>query len=278
MPHLETKHTTHDGKELYLQAWIPEEFKAAVLIVHGLAEHSSRYAHFAQFLNDNGYAVYTFDGRGHGKSAAGTPDAFYESIDDYTKDVDALYGKMKAHANGKPCFIFGHSMGGCVVSYYEITHQPDTTGILLSGPAVVVGDDISPFLVRVSKFLSRVAPQMATTTLDGNSISRDPAVVDKYNNDPLNYRGGIRARVGAEMLKAIDVITSRRADFKNPVLIMHGTADRLTAPKGSQALYDGVSSADKSLKMYEGLYHELVNEPEKELVMNDMLAWMAARI
>ncbi|MEM8860560.1 MAG: lysophospholipase [Chloroflexota bacterium] len=278
MAHLETTHTTHDGEDLYLQAWVPEDFKAAVLIVHGLAEHSGRYAHLAEFLNDQGYAVYTFDGRGHGKSANGAPDAFYANIDDYTKDVDALYGKMKEHAAGKPCFIFGHSMGGCVVAYYEITHQPDTSGILLSGPAVIVGDDISPFLIRVSRFLSHVAPKMSTTTLDGNSISRDPIEVEKYNNDPLNFRGGIKARVGAEMLRAIEVITTRKSDFKNPVLIMHGTEDRLTAPQGSQELFDGAASADKSLKLYEGLYHELVNEPEKQLVMNDMLEWMEARM
>ena len=278
MSHLETTHQTHDGKELFLQAWVPEDFKAAVLIVHGLAEHSGRYAHLAEFLNQNGYAVYTFDGRGHGKSAKGSPDAFFENIDEYTKDVDALYGKMKTHAAGKPCFIFGHSMGGCVTSYYEVTHHPDTNGILLSGPAVVVGDDISPFLVRVSKLLSRIAPKLSTTTLDANSISRDPAEVEKYNNDPLNFRGGIKARVGAEMLRAIGVITNHKAQFKNPVLIMHGTDDRITSPKGSQELYDGAASADKTLKLYDGFYHELINEPEKETVMNDMLAWMEARL
>lgn len=278
MAHLETKHTTRDGEELYLQAWIPDDFKAAVLIVHGLAEHSGRYAHVAEFLTENGYAVYTFDGRGHGKSVDGPPDAFYPSIDDYTDDVADLYGKMKQHAAGKPCFIFGHSMGGCITSYYEITQNPDTAGILLSGPAVIVGDDISPFLIRVSKLLSRIAPKMATTVLDGSSISRDPIEVEKYNNDPLNYRGGIRARVGAEMLKAINTITEKTAQFKNPVLIMHGTADRIASPAGSQNLYDGASSTDKTLKLYDGLFHELVNEPEKEMVMNDMLAWMEARL
>ena len=277
MAHFETTHTAPDGEELYLQAWVPDDFKAAVLLVHGLAEHSGRYAHVASHLNENGYAVYTFDVRWHGKSAKGQPDAFYPSIDQYTEDVDALYKKMKEHAAGKPCFIFGHSMGGCITTYYEITRQPETNGILLSGPAVAVGDDISPFLITVSKLLSRVAPKMATTVLDGNSISRDPKEVEKYNNDPLNYRGGIRARVGAEMLKAINLIIEQTAKFKNPVLIMHGTADRLAAPAGSQNLYDGASSADKTLKMYEGFYHELVNEPEKAQVLADMTEWMDAR-
>ena len=278
MPHFETKHTAEDGQELYLQAWVPDDFKAAVLIVHGLAEHSGRYAHVAEHLNQNGYAVYTFDGRGHGKSVDGPPDAFYPSIDQYTEDVHALFGKVKEHAAGKPCFIFGHSMGGCITTYYEITHQPEAAGILLSGAAVAVGDDISPFLIRVSKLLSRIAPKMATTVLDGSSISRDPIEVEKYNNDPLNYRGGIRARVGAEMLKAINLIIEQTAKFKNPVLIMHGTADRIAAPTGSQSLYDGASSNDKTLKMYDGLFHELVNEPEKEQVLADMTAWMDARV
>ncbi len=278
MAHLETKHTTHDGEELYLQAWIPEDFKAAVLIVHGLAEHSSRYAHVAQAFNENGYAVYSFDGRGHGKSAKGDPDAFYPSIDDYTKDVGALFGKVKEHAAGKPCFIYGHSMGGLITSYYEITHQPDLAGIILTGPAVAVGDDISPFLIRISKLMSGIAPRMATTVLDGNLISRDSKEVEKYNNDPLNYRGGIRARVGAEMLKAIQHVEANSAQFKNPVLIMHGTADGITAPRGSQALHDGASSADKTLRMWDGLYHELQNEPEKEEVIGEMIAWMDDRV
>ena len=275
--HLETKHTTHDGEELYLQAWIPDEFKAAVLIVHGLAEHSSRYVHVAEDFNQNGYAVYTFDGRGHGKSAKGAPDAFYPSIDDYTKDVDSLFAKVKEHAAGKPCFIYGHSMGGLITSYYEITHQPETAGIIVTGPAVAVGDDISPFLIRISKLMSNIAPRLATTVLDGNLISRDSKEVEKYDKDPLNYRGGIRARVGAEMLKAIQVVEGGRAKFKSPVLIMHGTADGITAPRGSQALYDGASSADKTLRMWEGLYHEIHNEPEKEEVLAEVVAWMDER-
>ena len=169
-------------------------------------------------------------------------------------------------------------MGGRITSYYEIKYSPDATGIILTGPAVAVGDDISPLLIRVSKLMSGIAPRLATTVLDGNLISRDPAEVEKYNNDPLNYRGGIRARVGAEMLKAIQHVEANPASFKNPVLIMHGTADGITAPRGSQALYDGASSADKTLRMWDGLYHELINEPEKADVISEMIAWMDARL
>lgn len=278
MAHFETTHTTHDGEELYLQAWVPDDFKAAVLIVHGLAEHSGRYAHVAENFNQNGYAVYTFDGRGHGQSAKGAPDAYYASIDEYTKDVDALFAKVKEHAAGKPCFIYGHSMGGLVTTYYEITHQPELAGIILSGPAVVVGDDISPMLIRISKFLSNIAPKMATTKLDGGAISRDTKEVEKYDNDPLNYRGGIRARVGAEMLKAIQHVEANLAKFKSPALIMHGTADKLTDPRGSQLLFDGASSNDKTLKLWDGLFHELHNEPEKADVMAEAVAWMDGRL
>ena len=278
MAHFETTHTTHDGEELYLQAWVPDDFKAAVLLVHGLAEHSGRYSHVAEAFNQGGYAVYSFDGRGHGKSAKGAPDAFYASIDEYTKDVDALFGKVKEHAAGKPCFIYGHSMGGLLATYYEMTHHPELAGIILSGPLLTVADDVSPLLIGISKIMSRIAPKLATTKLDGADISRDPKEVEKYDNDPLNYRGGIRARVGAEMLKGIQHVESNLAEFKNPFLVMHGTADKLTDPKGSQALYENASSADKTIKLWDGLFHEIHNEPEKEEVIAEALAWMDARV
>ncbi|MEM7799875.1 MAG: lysophospholipase [Chloroflexota bacterium] len=278
MPHFETKHTTHDGIELYLQAWIPDEAKAGILLLHGLAEHSGRYAYMAEKLNAAGYAVYTFDGRNHGKSATGKPNGFVESVAEYEKDIDALLKKTIEHMDGKPVFLIGHSMGGGLAANYVINHKPNIQGVVLSGAAVMAGDDISPFLIRISKILSSITPKLATTKFDGDSISRDPEIVSLYNSDPLNYRGGMPARTGAQLLSVIENIQANASKISLPILIMHGTADRITNVKGSSFLNENVSTSDKTLKLYDGLYHEIFNEPEKDEVIGDVIAWLDARV
>ena len=279
MPHHETFHETHDGKKLYLQAWEPEkDRKAAILLVHGVGEHSGRYAHFAQKMNENGYAVYTFDGRGHGKSSLPKPTAYIENLEDYIKDTDTLYKKMKSYVGDIPCFIYGHSMGGGIVTYYALTYQPEVTGILLSGALLLPGDDVSPLLIKISSILSRITPKLPALKVDSTHLSHDPELMVKYDTDPLVYRKGIPARTGAELLKMIRSIGQDVHQFNYPVLIMHGTDDRLTNLEGSKMLYEKAASSDKTLKLYEGLYHEIINEVEKEMVMEDMIGWIEERI
>lgn len=279
MPHVETFHETADGKKLYLQAWEPEsERKAAMLLVHGLGEHSSRYAHLAEYLNAKGIAVYTFDGRGHGKSSKPKVTAYFERASIYVKDVDDLYNKMKDYVGEAPCFIFGHSMGGGMVAQHVLAHQPDTKGVILSAPALMAGDDISPFLIKISGFLSKVAPKLKAVKLDSSHLSHDPQVKKDYDADELVYSKGIPARTGAELLNMIDEIQANMDQFDLPVLLLHGTEDHLTNINGTKLLYSKASSQDKTLKLYEGFYHELVNEVEKERVMKDIADWILERL
>ncbi len=278
MPHLETFHETSDGKKLYLQAWEPEtERKAAVLLVHGLGEHSGRYTPLAEFLNQHGIAVYTFDGRGHGKSSLPKVTAYFERAAHYVKDVDDLYKKMKSYVGGVPCFLLGHSMGGGIVAQYVLKYKPDTTGVLLSAPALVAGDDISPFLIKLSGFLSKIAPKLKAVKLDSSHLSHDPQVKIKYDEDELVYSKGIPARTGAELLSMMDEIQANMEQFDLPLLLMHGTEDDLTNIVGSKMLYSKASSTDKTLKLYEGFYHEILNEVEKDKVMQDILEWIQHR-
>ena len=278
MPHVETFHETTDGKKLYLQAWEPEsERKAAMLLVHGLGEHSSRYAHFAEFLNTKGIAVYTFDGRGHGKSSKPKVTAYFERASKYVQDVDDLYNKMKAYVGDTPCFILGHSMGGGMVTQYVLTHQPEATGIVLSAPGLMAGDDISPFLIKISGFLSKVAPKLKAVKLDSSHLSHDPQVKIDYDADELVYSKGIPARTGAELLKMIDDIQGKMDQFDLPVLLLHGTEDHLVNINGTKLLYSKATSTDKTLKLYEGFYHELLNEVEKDRVMKDIVDWILER-
>lgn len=279
MPHHETFHDTHDGKKLYLQAWEPDTAKkGAVLLVHGLGEHSGRYAHLAAYLNQKGYAVYTFDGRGHGKSSLPKPTAYYASMDDYLKDVDALYKKMQSYVKGLPCFLFGHSMGGGIVTQYVLAYRPDVKGVLLSAPGILPGDDITPFLIKMVKLLSKVTPKIGTVKLDSTHLSHDPEVKKAYDADPLVFSKAVPARTGAEMAKMTEYIQANLESFDFPVLLMHGTKDYLANVEGSKLLYAKAKSADKTLNLYEGFYHELLNEVDKEKVMADMVDWMNARI
>lgn len=279
MPHLETSHETPDGKKLYLQAWEPKSTrKAAVLLLHGLGEHSGRYAHLAAKMNESGIAVYTFDGRGHGKSSSPEPTAYIENLEDYVKDADALFKKMKTYVGDVPCFLYGHSMGGGLTVYYTLAYQPEAKGVLLSGAVLLPGDDISPLLIKASSFLSLVAPKFRALKLNSAHLSHDPQVEINYKADPLIYSKGIPARTGGELLKMIKYIEPRMHEFSLPVLIMHGDQDRLTNIEGSRLLYEKASSGDKTLKIYEGFYHEIINEVEKEKVMEDMIAWIEQRL
>ncbi len=136
MNHLETTYQAPDGISIYLQAWMPENPKAALLLVHGLGEHSGRYAELAKRLNSLGISVFTFDGRGHGKTASGNLDAYFESYLHYLDDIDVLLGKVKSYSPGLPVFLYGHSMGGGMAAAYVLKYQPELAGVVLSSPAI----------------------------------------------------------------------------------------------------------------------------------------------
>ncbi len=262
-----------DGFQLFERWWVPEgETKAVVVIVHGLAEHSGRYAHVAQRLNENGYAVYTFDLRLHGRS--GGAKAFAKSFDDYLADLDVFLAKVREREPQKPLFVLGHSMGGAITTLHTITRKPDIRGLMLSAAALKMGDDISPILIGLSGIIGSIFPKLPTVKLDSGAISRDPEVIRSYDTDPLNYRGGTPARTGAEIVRATRMIGERMEEIAVPLLIMHGTRDRLANIEGSKELNERARSADKTLKLYEGLYHEILNEPEKDEVMADIIEWM----
>lgn len=278
MKHLETSYKTHDGLELYLQAWIPENPKASILVVHGLGEHSSRYAHLAKKLADSGVAVFTFDGRGHGKSSKPAPTAYFERYEDYLKDIDALFGKAKNYLPGAPAFIFGHSMGGGMVAAYCLAYGPQAAGVVLSAPALKPAEGTSKGLIAVASLLGKFFPKQKVMEVDANLVSRDPDEVKKYNADPLIYHEKVPARTGHQLLRMIKFIGKNTEKFALPLLLMHGTDDGLTNPDGSKEFFKKLKGSDLTLKLYPGFYHELINEPEKEAVMGEIVGWISGRV
>jgi alpha-beta hydrolase superfamily lysophospholipase len=266
--------TTADGVRLFERRWLPKGApKAALAIVHGYAEHSGRYAYVGEAIAARGYAVHAVDLRGHGRSEG--PRAFVRSFDAYLADLRAFLDRVRATTPGAAVFLLGHSMGGTIVALAAVADRPAVEGILLSGPVTV--RNAPRLFERVINVIARVAPMLPLTKLSAGAVSRDPEVVRRYDEDPLVYRGRMRVGLLAAMLRAARRVDSGIAKMSLPVLFMHGTADQLTTPEGSRDLYERAASSDKTLKLYDGLYHEILNEPERDEVIADIAAWLAAR-
>ena len=169
-------------------------------------------------------------------------------------------------------------MGGLIGAIYLLDHQDDLTGAIISAPSVVVPDNITPMTLTMSRLLSKAAPKFGVTALDPNRISKDQKVVEAYINDPLVYNGKVTARLGAEMLKAMQRIEAQAAAIQLPLLIVQGGADSMVSPEGARMLHNKVSSTDKTLKVFEGLYHEVFNEPEHPTVLAFVEGWLAAHL
>jgi alpha-beta hydrolase superfamily lysophospholipase len=263
--------------DIYYQYWLPEnEPEAIFLVVHGLAEHSGRYMNVVNFLVSSGYAVYGIDHIGHGKSDG--KKGYAKRFEDYTTTLKKYFDMVREWRPEKPIFLIGHSMGGLISAAYLLKHQDELSGAVLSGPGIKVPDNISQAIIFVGNILSFIMPKAGLVQLDAEGVSRDPAVVEAYARDPLVYTGKITARLGAELLKAMKRVTEQAPKIRLPIMIVQGSDDKLVDPSGAQLLYDLVSSKDKTIKIYNGFYHEVFNEPEHELVLNDVKIWIETHL
>ncbi len=276
MAYHESTFSSADGLKLFVRMWQVDAPRANVLLVHGYAEHSGRYAHVAESLNQAGYSLLTYDWRGHGMS--GGMRAYVERFGQYVADLKGFIAHVSEAIASAPVFLMGHSAGGLVTLRYALQHQPNVKGLILSSPALKLPADLSPVLQKVSGLLGALAPKLQTVKLDSTLVSRDPAIVSYHQTNPLMYTGGTRARTGAELVKATRQIQHRFKEVEYPFYIFHGTADRITDPEGSKQLYNKAQSTDKTLKLFEGFYHETMNEPEKAQVLSDLVAWISARL
>lgn len=177
-----------------------------------------------------------------------------------------------------PLFLLGHSMGGTIALDYLLHHQDKFKGMVISAPVIKVGDSISQVTITMSKLLSKIAPKMGVLALEATAISRDTEVVDAYVNDPLVFHGKTPARLGVELLSAMMRITVEIGKITLPMIIVQGSKDVLVDPSGAQMLFEKASSQDKTLKIYDGFYHEVFNEPERELVLKDVEEWLETKL
>lgn len=277
MKHIEGKFNGYGNLNLYYQCWLPaKKPRAVLLVVHGLAEHSGRYMNMVNYFVPKDYAIYSFDQRGHGRSEGRR--GYVEQFSYYVHDLITFFRMVRRRHRDARIFIVGHSVGGTIATACTVHHQGEFDGLILSGATIKPGASLSPAKIMVARCLSLLLPKMGVEVIDATAISRDKAVVDAYVNDPLVYRGKISARLGAELIKAMQKLPYQMPKINLPILVMHGTADRLSDPEGSQMLYERVASRDKTLKLYDGFYHEIFNEPEHKQVLNDMETWLAARL
>lgn len=261
-----------DGLTLFYRAWRPGRPRASLVLSHGYAEHSGRYAALAGALAKRGFAVYAPDHRGHGHSQGER--ANVRRFGSYARDLRSLVTTIPK----EPRFLLGHSMGGAVAALLALEHPRLVHGLILSGAFLENATRVPPVLLALSGVTSRLLPSLPTLKLDTSLLSRDPEVVRSYESDPLIYTGGTKARLGAQMLAAGAEVLRRAGELRLPTLILHGAADRIADPAGSHKLYARLAAEDKTLKLYDGFYHEIFNEPGKERVVGDVLEWLEKQL
>jgi alpha-beta hydrolase superfamily lysophospholipase len=273
MRHAEATFTSYDGHTIFHQSWLPDaDPKAVVIVVHGLGEHSGRYAHVATRLVTAGYAVHALDHRGHGRSDGKR--VYVKSYDELQRDL-AQFRRIASEAHPDvPVVMLGHSMGGNLAMGHALEHHDGLRALALSGAALKVGDDFSPAQIKVFGLMAKVAPGFRPQGLDASAISRDPAVVEDYRNDPLVFTGKITAGLGSALIGAMQRFPGEYHSLELPVWIGHGTEDRLTNIDGSRELEAAAVNAGVTSHYYEGLYHEIFNEPERDDVLDDLVAWL----
>ena len=265
------------GAVLHVTHWLPEAPpRAIVLLAHGYAEHAGRYEHVAKRLNDAGYAVYAVDHWGHGRSDG--EGGYVPRFSAFLDGMAELLTLVEINHGDTPRLLLGHSMGGLIAALFLVERQQAFAAAALSGPAILPAEPPSRVTVWLSRFLSRFFPRLGVLSLDANGVSRDPAVVEAYRADPLVYEGKIGARLGKEFMDAMAVAQADAPKIRLPILIQHGEADRLTAPAGSRYLFANVTSTDKALKIYPGLFHEIYNEPERDAVLGDLVGWFDTHV
>jgi len=256
---------------IFARCWEPKEIKAVVCLVHGLGEHSGRYAHVAKFLNESGYAVMAFDMCGHGKSDGIVGHApSYEAM---MEQISRLRGEATVRYPEIPIFLYGHSMGGNLVINYTLYRKPRVFGVVATGPAFKTAIEPPSWKIAMAKAIYNVVPFLPLPSeLDEKKLSKDPDVVRAYVEDPLVH-GRVSVRLGIDILHTGQWVMKHAREFIAPLLIMHGGKDEITSCEASRAFAEKTKHVC-TLKIWDDLYHEIHNEPEKYDVLAFLVKWL----
>jgi alpha-beta hydrolase superfamily lysophospholipase len=272
---IEDRIESADGLKISFRLWNPPgQARGIVVIVPGFNSHSGYYGWVAERLSGRGLSVYAIDLRGRGKSDG---ERFYVNrFGDYVGDVAELIAQVKSREPGLPLFLLGHSAGGVVSCLYALEHQAELSGLICESFAYRL--PAPDFALAVFKGLSSLAPHAHVLRLHNADFSRDPAVVEAMDADPLIARETQPTQTLAEMVRADERLTKEFARLSLPLLILHGTGDKAAKASGSQFFFDEAGSADKTLKLYDGHFHDLLNDVGKETVIADIERWIGEHI
>lgn len=277
MKHQELNWKSHDGLDMFAQVWEPQVVspRAVVCLVHGLGEHTSRYAHVAEAFGKEGYILFGYDLRGHGRS--GGARGHINSIEDLMNDIDLLLEQARTRYPGLPLLIYGHSLGGIQVLYHGLTHKPAVKGVIATSSGLHTALEKQSVKVLMAKILGSIMPTGAIASgLSPEAISRDAAVVAAYRNDPLVH-DKISFGFGKILLGVTKWTLEHAGELSLPLLLLHGKEDAIAFPSSSEEVAAALKGRS-TLILWDGAYHELHNEPEKAEVFKTMIMWMDARL
>lgn len=264
-----------DSARIFATCWLPDHPKANVLLIHGYGEHHGRYTHVIEALVSAGYAVFALDHRGHGKSEGLR--AHVDNFDHFLADVAQFRASIVSQEPGPPFYLLGHSMGSLIVLTSAARQPEGLAGVVSSGCPLNSSETVSPVLIAAAKVLTRLVPRAPLAeTVPLATLSRDPAVLRAFEADPLNWHGKMRVRLGTEIDRTINWLKAHLDRLTMPLLIVHGEADAVTPVSGSRLVYERAAAKDKTIRTYPGLFHEIFNEPEREQVLSDVIAWLNA--
>jgi len=263
------------GLSIFFRVWRPLAApRGVVVIVHGFNSHSAHYQWAAEQLTADGLAVYALDLRGRGKSEG---ERFYvQQFGDYVDDVASLVALARSREGSLPLFLLGHSAGGVVACLYAVEHQAELAGLICESFAFKI--PAPDFALAILRGLSHIAPHAHVLRLKNEDFSRDLERVGEMNADPLIADEVQPTQTVAEMARADQRLEKAFPQLTLPLLILHGTADKATRPSGSRAFHDAAGSYDKTLKLYEGHFHDLLRDLDNEVVMADICAWIDTRL
>ena len=265
-----------DGLALYYQAWLPSAPPKATLInLHGLGDHSGLYPSIASHFPVRGFGVYAYDMRGNGRSPGQR--AYLRNWDEYRSDLHAFIRQVRIWQAGSPIFVLGHSLGGLVVLDYALRFPAGLSGVIAAAPPLGrVG--VSPLLMALGRIMSRIWPRFSLEVgMDLSGLARDPAVIETVLSDPLFHRRGT-ARLSTEVSAAIARVQARAADLAVPLLILHGSADRMVPPDGSREFFQKVRHPVREFREYPNGYHGLFADLDQQRVLADLGGWIDARL
>ncbi len=268
---------TNSGIRLYERRLAPEEPpRANVVIVHGYGDHCARYAWVMDRFRQAGIATYAYDQRGHGQSPGKR--GFIPRFEDFLDDLDVFLAHIQPGLAAAPLFLMGHSMGGMVLARYAQTREIQARGLIFSSPFLAFSEEVPKFLIALGPLIAKVLPGLPVSRVDNLGLSRDPAIVEAAENDPLCYHGRVAAHTAGEFYRIIHAVESDTPRVTAPMLVLHGGADHIVSPSGSKMLHERAGAKDKALRLFPEGYHELFNDLEKEAFMDEVIGWIRARI